>query len=483
LWLKDGISPYSIQHFLGVNKSRKLISIERDEADMSERLDHEKDLNILRLLLIIAGIILIPSAFLADIFGFGEAGSFGIGQILLILLGFLIILIGFLGKSFVNFYHGMAVILLNTVIFLGILELGAIVITQLGFIPTNNDIADSKYLELPYYREKDWSEAYWHERRQAGGFQYQPYVVWRHRQFEGTYVNVNRDGIRFTPGADCSSKSFTVYMYGGSSMWGWGSPDWGTIEAYLQAGLDEIVEGPVCVINMGEDAYVSTQSMISLILQLQKGKVPNVVIFLDGVNDVEIAYASGEPGAHAMLADISARFEGSGNHLQNWLRSTSLFWLTKIITQKVGVYDVLLEQYQGAHTKNTNDINELARAIIENYIANYYIVNRLEGKYGYQSYFFWQPHIAVGKKKLTSHELDIRSEIDEPLVQLANQAYNYLNEVNSEHENLFNIADAFNDQEDQIWIDSWGHVTPEGNKLIAEEILNIMRDLIVIEKE
>jgi lysophospholipase L1-like esterase len=454
-----------------------------DEIEMSERMEREDSKKLIRVALIFTGGVFITLSLLADTRNFGESERVGIGQILLLLFGFLIMLSGFLGKSFLNFYRGMAIILLNTILFLGILELSAIAVARLNIIPTYSDIALSKYLELPYYRDRDWSEAYWLEARQVENYQYQPFVLWRHRPFEGTHVNVNQDGIRVTPGAECIPGAFTVYVFGGSSMWGWGSPDWGTIPAYLQAGLEEIIKRPVCVVNMGEVAYVSTQSLLSLILQLQKGNIPDVVLFLGGFNDVHVAFESGEPDTHHMLFDIPIAFEEPENHLLYWLRATKSFWLAKALTQSAGVYDVLLKQYQDSFAIHHQDTDELAYAVLDNFLDNYNIIQRLADEFGFQSFFFWEPHLAVDQKELTSHELDIRSEFDAPLAYLVGQAYGYLTEMTLEYENLFYIADVYYDRDDQIWIDSSGHVTPEGNKLIAEEILNIVRDLIVIEKE
>jgi lysophospholipase L1-like esterase len=296
-------------------------------------------------------------------------------------------------------------------------------------------------------------------------------------------VNINQDGIRITPGAECMPGAFTVYLFGGSSMWGWGSPDWGTIPAYLQAGLDELIEGPVCVVNMGEDAYVSTQSLVSLKLKLQKGKMPNVVIFFDGVNDVYVAYESGEPGVHPMLAEISSRFEGQGSNLLKRLTGTRIYWLAKNLAQKIGVYEAALDRLQDTSAIMDQDIDELAHEIINRYLGNYNLVNSLASEYGFQSFFFWQPHIAVGEKELTSHELDMRIEISGTLSQLVNQSYDYINHISEEFLNIHYIADLFDDQVDQIWIDSWGHVTPEGNKLIADEMIVLMRDQLIVEKE
>jgi hypothetical protein len=76
-------------------------------------------------------------------------------------------------------------------------------------------------------------------------------------------------------------------------MWGTGSPNWDTIPANLQKGLEKLKKGPVCVMNFAESAYVSTQDVIMLQLQLRSGNVPDVVVFYNIGGDVYSAYQSG----------------------------------------------------------------------------------------------------------------------------------------------------------------------------------------------
>ena len=98
-------------------------------------------------------------------------------------------------------------------------------------------------------------------------------------------------------------------------MWGTGSPDWGTIPANLQKGLEKLRQGPVCVMNFAESAYVSTQDIIMLLLQLQSGNVPDLVVFYNIAGDISAAYQSGRAGVHANLDEIAARFEGRRSQL------------------------------------------------------------------------------------------------------------------------------------------------------------------------
>jgi hypothetical protein len=388
--------------------------------------------------------------------------------------GLFLHLSGAAGKRIKALYQGTAIILLNTALLLACLELAASVIAGLGLVPSYWDVTLARYLELPYYREQEWAEAYWHEAKSAEAYQYHAYVVWRHKPFVGNLVNISPEGIRKTPGANCTDDAYTVYMFGGSSMWGWGSPDWGTIAAYLQSGLDRVMERPVCVVNFGEDAYVSTQSLVALKLQLQQGNIPDDLIFYDGVNDVYAAYESGQPGSHPMFEHIASRFEEREGGLTLWLKGTNMFWLAKELVRTYGDSRLLEGERPLADEKNEEDLKGLAQSVADRYLGNYDIVSRLAGEYGFRYYFFWQPHLAVGEKLLTKHEQEVRSEMDTSLAALSNSVYDEMVLASANNTNLWYIADVLDGQVTQIWIDAWGHITPEGNELVARKMLAVL---------
>src|SRR5262249_16388989 len=145
-----------------------------------------------------------------------------------------------------------------------------------------------------------------------------------------------RDGIRLTPGAECGANSYKVFTFGGSTMWGTGSPDWGTIPAYLRAHFAASRHGPDCVVNFGESAWVSTQGLIQLMLELQSGNVPALVIFYEGANDVYAAYQSGR-ATHQNLNQLAAKLEQSKRPrpFVAWIKSTSSFYLFNRLMAKL----------------------------------------------------------------------------------------------------------------------------------------------------
>jgi lysophospholipase L1-like esterase len=422
-------------------------------------------------LLILVGATIVVLAIFADKLGYGDPGRLGVGQLLLALAGLVVALTGLLGKRILELYRGVAILLLNTLVLLAILELGAIVIAR------GHQAAESAGIEkLPYYAAQDWTEVYWREAKLAENYRYKPYVGWRHLPFAGETVNINQEGIRKTPGAECNDGAFKVFALGGSTMLGWGSPDWGTIAAYLQSGLDERTARPVCVVNLAEDGFVSTQSLIAVVLQLQSGNIPDAVIFYDGVNEVQAAYESGQPRAHVTQSEIAARFEQREHPLVRWLQGSRQYALMRKQLGKLMLNGADDSPNQLSYRVMGIDADDLEKSVVEIYLENYRIVDALGQQYGFQHFFFLQPHPAVSKKPLTAEEQIFKSGIDPALADLAQKVYADVSSVASDYENLWYLVDVFDGERAQIWIDKVGHLTPEGNRLVAQEILAVVEN-------
>src|SRR6185312_13466875 len=90
---------------------------------------------------------------------------------------------------------------------------------------------------------------------------------WTHTgesEFSGRYVNVSKTGVRSNgprgegPAPRPGAKPFRVIALGGSTMWGYGVPDWETIPAHLQRALQARHPGrAVEVVNQGHCFYWS----------------------------------------------------------------------------------------------------------------------------------------------------------------------------------------------------------------------------------
>ncbi len=253
-------------------------------------------------------------------------------------------------------------------------------------------------------------------------------------------------------------------------MWGTGVPDWGTLPAHLQTELAKIKGQPVCVVNYAEQGWVSTQSVIQLMLLVRAGNLPNLVIFYDGNNDVFAAYQSGAAGTIQNQSSAAARFENRSETppLIALLSQTATF---KFVQRRVlGDQAKTTPPFQ----KQGIDREALAAAISQSYVGNCRLVQSLGQQYGFKAYFFWQTTLLTDSKALTAEERSIRSVaggVYPGLEELYRATSAKVASPPAQDCSLHDISDVFKDQPDLIFVDPF-HVTIEGNRLIALEMLN-----------
>jgi lysophospholipase L1-like esterase len=378
-----------------------------------------------------------------------------------------------LGRQILTSHKAVAIVTLNTLILFACLELAAAFVTKVWKEPVKMTDEDLPRAHTSYYASQTWAKQYWREFSLTRPELYRDYVIWRRAPFTGQFININRDGIRLTPGAVCGANSYKVFAFGGSTMWGTGSPDWGTTPAYLQADFNALKHGPVCVMNFGESAYVSTQSVIELEVQLQLGNVPDLVIFYDGVNDVYAAYQSGRP-THQNFDHIAAKLNNgeSSSSFVAWIESSNSFHLFKRLVAELRKEPPNSKERVTYKTMGV-DTATLSDSVVQTYLSNYQIVDALARKYGFKFFFFWQPVISIGDKPLTSEEQDMRRQMEPALIELYEAVYRRVQRVANEYENLYYIAEMFNSLDSGIWID-YAHVNPVGNRFIAEKIFGVI---------
>ena len=319
-------------------------------------------------------------------------------------------------------YRAVAVLTLNTLLLRAGFELATIAASKIWSVfskPTEELVGEGDAREtVSYYASQDWAKQFWHEFRLTRRQRYYPYVGWRRAPFKGKTIDIDQNGIRVTPGADCRASSFKVFTFGESTMWGTGSPNWGTIPAYLQAGLEKLRHGPVCVVNFGETAYVSTQDVIMLLIQLQSGNVPDLVVFSSLEGDVYAAYQSGRAGVPQNLDQIAARFEMSKSPptLVELLTNSHSYSLIEHLTGKLTIAHP--GQGEPAPSKLVTyesmgiEAAHLGNLIVQNYIGNYKIVKALAQTYGFKYFFFLQPLLSRGNKPLTREEQEMKQKLE-----------------------------------------------------------------------
>ena len=384
-------------------------------------------------------------------------------------------------------YRAVAILILNALVAFACFELAGLVYFKTKILtmksnPTEQLVGEGKPREkVSYYASQDWAERFWYEFRLSGKQQFYPFVVWRRAPFQGKTIAVDQNGIRVTPGVNCSAKSFKVFTFGASEMWGTGSPSWGTIPAHLQNGLEKLRQGPVCVTNFAESAYVSLQNIIMLLMQLRVGNVPDVVFFYTISDNVYAAYQTGRVGTLENFDQLAARFEGrrEPDTFVDRLRSTYSY---RLIDHLVGKLTIANPQAKPIPSKLITyesmgiDAATLSDLLVQEYFENYKIVSALSQKYGFKYFYFLPPKVIFGNKPLTSEEQEMkrRSVIDPALYKLETAVYQTIEREASKYQSFYSMVHVFDSYDSLMFIDA-SHVTPVGNQLIADKMLAVIQ--------
>jgi hypothetical protein len=367
-------------------------------------------------------------------------------------------------RSLTNFFAGTAV----TGLLLVLVELASFVGMRVLRASVFEETPGKR--ELAAYKSESWAPALAREEKESrDGYDYKPYTVWRSRPFHGQAVNIEEDGLRRTYHSHCQAKEFTIWLFGGSTMRGNGSPDWGTIPSQL-AEMFEQAGQPACVRNFGEGAWVSTQEMTQLMLALKsETRKPNLVIFYDGANDTYVPYQSGKADVHMNFETIKNQFEG-----QRSVRDGGFGYLLQTNTVQF-IFSLVAKsaQHEGDRPVPNSDLEGLAKASVKNYFANMDVVEGLSHQYGFNYAFFWQPVVYTSHKTLAGEEQQIRQS--KKLRNLASWVPQMYDEVHGQQRpHFYDLTNTFDQASESLFLD-WCHVTMTGNQLIARRIFEVIR--------
>jgi hypothetical protein len=293
-------------------------------------------------------------------------------------------------------YSAIAIILLNTLILTLIVEL------TLGAAWRAQTILDSHREDLSGLRaaypgrSEDEIRAIRREHAQANAFSYLPWTQFSVRDFAGRHVKV-KDALRASEPASSgpgAGKVATVDFYGGSTMWGFNVADADTIPSrFAKVWNAEATGMTVSVTNFGQPYWFSAQEVIQFLHNVRRGRVPNVAIFLDGVNDTLQRSASYHsypfftPHLEALMTEFSSAGRGTGPvaSFTAALRATYTYTLLSRLElfQKPGA-----DPYAAPGGKADADV---AREIGQNYRANVKLASDVCRSQGIACLFFWQP--------------------------------------------------------------------------------------------
>jgi lysophospholipase L1-like esterase len=319
-----------------------------------------------------------------------------------------------------------------------------------------------------------------------------PYVQWKFAPFASQYINIDANGHRRTEfpapaSPPRNAEPVRVWVMGGSTVWGTGARDSWTIPSLLGRELAE--RGFAAeVVNFGQSGYNSTQELIALELELREGRVPDFVIFYDGINDAYAAWQNGKAGLPHNEANRVREFNLTNQ--REFGRLAGEFFqgsASKIaersnlirIARKLGAGG-LAGQSKGAPGEAifaSEDGVNLAKRVMDLYAANLSLADGLKGEYGFETLFYWQPSV-YDKTTLTDYEYQMPDyPTYEKTFRAVSAALRQRGPVLGVEHRFQDISDIFESDPAPRFID-FCHVSEAGNALIAERMAEDLAPLI-----
>lgn len=325
------------------------------------------------------------------------------------------------------------------------------------------------------FRNEEWVHDYIVELESVGNT-WCPYVHWRAAPFAGRYINIGDDQLRRTAQAarskmtaveDKPPAKLTIWMFGGSVVWGWGARDEHTIPSELARELAETGHD-VEVVNYGQIGYVSTQDVLTLYGALRRGGRPDVVVFFSGYNDLMAALQERVAGLpqneHNRRTEFNARLSGA---LAAETRNSATMWLIRGLLRRAGLDKVDARQRYGGPGQPT--IDELGQDVLHSYAENVRLVEQMAPAFGFKVLYYWQP-AAFWKKKTVGDE---RNAADgwpamKELLAVVRQSLSTTPTL-SEGATFRDLTGFFDDSPEPIFLDC-AHFSEGSNRLVAREI-------------
>jgi hypothetical protein len=285
---------------------------------------------------------------------------------------------------------------------------------------------------------------------------YHPWIAFTEDEYHSPRFNIDPGTptpTRRTIHQAVAPQAREIWLFGGSTAFGWGVPDDQTIASHLNEILaSRNPDLPIRVVNHGHCWYYSSQEVQLLLWKLRLGQRADFAVFLDGLNDPQ--YWNDRPGD---ALDIE-RFFAAASQMIYVSPDFPPVRLSRIVARRVGLLpDTRIEEPSE---------NARVEQVLRSYRLNLETAAAAARSAGMKTIFFWQPTPFDGK------EPDLRS------------AYRIrLNEevrAQVDHPDFVDISRIFHDEPfDQNYVDAVHYGDRSSRRiaaLIADEIMKRLNE-------
>ena len=382
-------------------------------------------------------------------------------SISLILIGIILLVIKLTPESvkkLVEFYKITAITLLSTLLLFtlsNLICLGWYGMKDLVFYKNFIVAKYNKSLEnlYPGFNKKEINQIL--DESWIRPYVYEPYTQFKERPFKGKYVNVHENGFRYVKEQGPwppDKNNFNIFVFGGSTAFNYGLPDYQTIPSYLQESLNKANLGKrICIYNFCQGYYFSSQECIFFKKLLTAGFIPNAVLFIDGLN--EFYQVNDEPLYTQRLKNY---FKGKQGFILN-------VPIVKLISE--------------AKSKKPNDVIDInnykydsleINTIINRYLINKKIIEAICKDFNIRCYFIWQP-VPTYKYNLQYHSFSDGGFGKHTLSRYGYQEMEKYFKEGKLGKNFFWFGNMQEKINKPLYVDKY-HYTAEFSKEIADKI-------------
>ena len=348
----------------------------------------------------------------------------------------------------------------------------------------------AKYVPAWFAVEENQTGAFFAEyaKHELNIYEHEPFSEFKHPGREGSFINYapqgyrhNREKAPWPPADDC----FNVFFFGGSTTLAVG-PDWTTIPSKLQDLMNASGQSGrrVNVYNFGRGSFFSSMEITLFQNLLREGRRPDLVIFLDGINDsyffngLPPTYGLFHQAVVEMNEEVAAetrsrmRSRPKWNLFQKFFATLPSSRLFDVIASSIAQRGAASPLTTAAYDPLTDDQKT---EIIERYKTNMGIAESICAKLGMPLLFAWQPtpsygydlnnHVALASHfGLQGHERS--GEVTEVLASHAPLRDN---------KNFLWLADLQDQSTDALYVDTV-HYTDAFCATIARSIFDALGD-------
>ncbi len=329
---------------------------------------------------------------------------------------------------------------------------------------TNSDLEAIKGMK------KNISKKFSNKLKKNNELSFKSFLGWRHAKF--SVGNNNVEGEYQTRLSYNQKLQNSTWFFGGSTMWGIGVEDDGTIPSQYALKSGEYV------FNFGESGWVSRQSLNQLLNLLGENHKPKTIIFFDGVNDI----SAGCREEITQLAAYSEEFlvrqklkEGPFAKINNSLIS----WIIKPYKKISNKFNFNISNKQLRENNTCYGNPQKAKKVASHLINNWHTAYLISKSNSIQFYAILQP-TAFTTASYKEHILDHKPYLQNKDNNLA--VYTLIlkmmkEECNYSKDFCSRLIDGtkWTDLKKALFFD-FCHLTKEGNSIIATNIMSLLKN-------